>query len=186
MVVRVTFIVVCALSLLWAIGPKQQQTHTQQKMPLTVASDKGDGTKVAIKKITTAQARVDNRLTAISVPTRMLKNGKLQKLSREQKRDYAILTVFFRNDPIMVKVAACESSLRHTLPGGQLNVSPDGHDVGTFQVRLPVHKGELGRYGLNPADFTHNVAFATHLYRRDGLRHWNSSRPCWETLRFLA
>ncbi len=186
MFLRVTFAVVCVLGILCALGPKQQTTSTQRKSSGTVTSAKKDEPKEYIKKINSAQQSVEKRLTSIKVPSKMVKNGKLQSLSSEQKRNYAILAAFFKNDSVMVKIAACESSLLHSLPNGKLNISPDGNDVGTFQVRVPVHKKELGRYGLNPADFTHNVAFATHLKRRDGDRPWNSSRNCWETLRFIA
>ena len=185
MFIRVMLVVVCAIGLLWAYGPKQERESTR-KVTGTVTGAKKDGPHESIKKINTTQESVDRRLSSIKVPTKMVKNGELQKLSGEQKRNYAVLAAFYKHDPVMVKVAACESSLRHSLPNGKLNVSPDGYDVGTFQVRVPVHGKELGRYGLNPADFTHNVAFATHLYRRDGLRPWNSSRPCWEKLRFVG
>lgn len=185
MFLRIMFVVVCVLGLLWALGSKQQQALIH-KSSGAVTSAITDGQKETIQKIKSARTSVEARLSAIKVPTKMVKNGELQKLSSEQKRNFAILASFFKNDPVMIKIAACESSLRHVLPNGRLNISPDGHDVGTFQVRLPVHESELNRYGLNPADFAHNVAFATYLYRRDGLRPWNSSRPCWETLRFVA
>jgi len=182
----VLVVIVCVLGILCALGPKQQQTSTQRKSSGTVTSAKKDGPKESIKKINTTQEGVDRRLASIKVPTKMLKNGEVQKLSSEQRKEYAVLAAFFRHDPVMLKVAACESSLRHSLPNGRLNVSPDGYDVGTFQVRVPVHLKELGRYGLNPADFAHNVAFATHLYQRDGLRPWKSSQHCWQSLRFIA
>jgi hypothetical protein len=185
MFLRILVAVVCVLCLLWALGSKQQQARSQQSSG-AVTSVKTDGHKETIKKIQSARDSVAERLATIKVPNVMVKYGKPQRLSREQKRNYAILASFFKNDPVMVKVAACESSFWHTLPDGKLHVSGDGKDVGQYQLRLPVHGDELSRYGLNPADFAHNVAFATHLYRRDGLRHWNSSRSCWETLQFLV
>jgi hypothetical protein len=116
----------------------------------------------------------------------MRKNGKVQKLSSEQRRTYLILAVYFKDNPNMLRVAACESSLRHTLPSGEVNVGPDGEDRGVLMVRRSVHERELNKFGLNPDEFAHNIVFAEHLLRRDGYRPWESSRRCWEDLRFLV
>lgn len=183
MLFRVTFVVICALGLLW-VGHKQQQTPPTQKLT-GVVSDPRDRVTDSMKKFVAARTDVEKRLASVPVPNYMVKYGKPQRLSREQKRTYAILTVFFANDPVMVRVAACESSFRHELPDGQLNVGPDGKDKGAYMIREPVHEAELVRYRIDPSRFEHNVAFATHLYHRDGLRHWRSSRPCWETVRFV-
>jgi hypothetical protein len=186
MLYRVSFVVVCILGLLWVFGSKLQQKPPQQKMSGTVTGITHADIKSSAIRLEKTKKTLEMRLRDVLVPKEMVKNGKLQKLSADQRRMFAILTVFFENDPIMVRVAACESSLQHTLPDGSLNVGPDGYDIGTFMVRAPVHERELRRYGLDPTNFTHNVAFATYLYERDGLRPWQPSRSCWETLRFIT
>ncbi len=177
---RVVLIVVCVLGLLWAFGSKLQKMPTQ---PIT--SYRGDAPTVTMSKIHGIKKEFSRGAKLPEwVPTHMIKNGKRMTLSEEQRQIYAILRAFFKNDPVMVHVAACESSLWHALPDGRLQVGPDGLDVGAFMVRVPVHAHELLKYDLDPTRFEHNVAFATMLYRRDGLRHWKSSRTCWETIAF--
>ncbi len=147
-------------------------------------SEPQDRVADTVKKFGVAKSDIERRLSAVAVPNYMIKPGqKPERLSRSQKREYAIYAVFFANDPVMPKIAACESSLRHALPNGNVHVSEDGEDVGAFQLRLKVHAPELARHGLDPARFEDNVAYATHIFRRDGLRHWNSSRTCWENIK---
>ncbi len=175
-------VVVCALGLLWAYGPKQERERTR-KVTGTVTGAKKEEPQESVKRIISTQESVERRLASIKVPTKMLKNGELQQLSSEQKRNYAVLAVFFRHDPVMLRIAACESSLRHFDWNGQVVVGEVTADVGVFQIN-PVHERELRTYRLDPRDFTHNVAFAHYLYQRDGLRPWASSRNCWETIKF--
>ncbi len=182
MFLRVMLVVVCALGLLWAYGPKQER-ESKRKVTGTVTSAEKEGPQESLKRILSTQESVEKRLASIKVPTKMLKNGEFQQLSSEQRRNYAVLAVFFNHHPVMLRIAACESSLKHVDGSGQVVVGEVTPDVGVFQIN-PVHERELRTYRLDPRNFSHNVAFANYLFQRDGLRPWNSSRNCWETIRF--
>jgi len=174
---RVIMLAALVLGGLWYLGG-EKQVPERKVVSGTVASP-----HETVKKIILTQESVEKRIGTVKIPTKMLKNGEVQKLSGEQKRNYAVLAAFFRQNPIMLKVAACESSLRHFDWNGQVVIGGVTPDVGVFQIN-PVHEHELRTYRLDPRDFSHNVAFAHYLYQRDGLRPWNSSRNCWETIKF--
>ena len=90
------------------------------------------------------------------------------------------IRTWFPDAPHMVYVANCESTgLIHHENGRLIRGRVDGLDEGVFQVRMPVHRAEMRRMGLNPNNLDHYFGYVRHLYDTFGLRPWKSSQRCW-------
>lgn len=100
----------------------------------------------------------------------------------------AKVRVYFKDTPILVEVARCESQFIHINPNtGLVNrgiVNPK--DVGVMQINEYYHNAEATRMGLNLSDFDDNLAYAKYLYEHEGTRPWNASRACWQKNNLLA
>lgn len=87
---------------------------------------------------------------------------------------------YFAEDPIMIKVAWCESKFRHferdgSVVRGDINRS----DIGVMQVNEYYHGKTADALGLDLHKLEDNLAYARYLYTREGTRPWNSSSHCW-------
>jgi hypothetical protein len=86
---------------------------------------------------------------------------KIERLIREE----------FKDAPIMVKVAKCESEFRNVK-----GMSSD--DFGPFQINY-VHLETLEEKGLDRTVIEDNIKFARILYTESGLKPWQNSKKCW-------
>ncbi|MFA6050916.1 MAG: hypothetical protein WC761_07050 [Candidatus Paceibacterota bacterium] len=89
---------------------------------------------------------------------------------------------FFKEDPIMIKVAWCESRFRQFDKDGSVfrgKVNPK--DVGVMQVNTYYHAKTADKLGYDLMTLEGNLAYAKHLYEREGTTPWMSSSPCWMT-----
>ena len=77
----------------------------------------------------------------------------------------------FPEEPVMVEVARCESSL---------DPSRDrkGIDGGLFQINQ-IHLPTLANLGLDRYDLHDNLTYSRILYDQSGLGPWDMSRYCW-------
>jgi hypothetical protein len=92
----------------------------------------------------------------------------------------AIVRSYFADIPIMIEVARCESTFRHTLADGSVlqgRVDPD--DTGVMQINKFFHEETAVAMQLNLDDIYHNMAYARYLYERQGTQPWSASMPCW-------
>ena len=83
---------------------------------------------------------------------------------------------FGKDAPVMIKISACESGLRHT-KNGEVIKSKTG-DGGVFQINQ-VHNKRLEELKLNPDVLEDNIAYAKILFDENGTRDWYMSRKCW-------
>lgn len=91
-----------------------------------------------------------------------------------------IVRSYFKDIPIMVQIARCESGFRHTLADGNvLRGIVDNDDTGVMQINRRYHERAAVAMSLDLNDIYHNMAYARHLYEREGTRPWNASAPCW-------
>lgn len=87
----------------------------------------------------------------------------------------------FKDSPIMVKVAWCESRNRQfekdgvTVFRGKVN----NDDVGVMQVNTYYHLKTSQKLGMDIMTLQGNLDYAKYLYDREGTVPWNSSSPCW-------
>jgi len=96
------------------------------------------------------------------------------------KATEAIVRSYFRDIPIMIEIARCESTFRHTLADGtvlQGRVDPD--DTGVMQINKFFHEKTALSMQLDVDDIYHNMAYARYLYETQGTQPWSASMPCW-------
>lgn len=92
----------------------------------------------------------------------------------------AAVRAYFSDIPAMVQVARCESTFRHTLADGSvLRGIVDNRDVGVMQINTGYHGAAAAALGLDLTDLYDNMAYARHLYEKQGLQPWSASQPCW-------
>ena len=92
----------------------------------------------------------------------------------------SIVRHYFRDIPVMVQVARCESTFRHTLPDGSvLKGRVDPADTGVMQINKRYHSDAAIKLGLDLNDIYDNMAYARHLYEEQGTQPWSASSPCW-------
>ena len=91
-----------------------------------------------------------------------------------------IVRSYFRDIPIMIEIARCESTFRHTLADGSVlqgRVDPD--DTGVMQINKYFHEATATNMQLDLDDIYHNMAYARYLYETQGTQPWSASMPCW-------
>ena len=92
----------------------------------------------------------------------------------------AIVRDYFADIPVMIEVARCESTFRHTLEDGSiLQGKVDPADTGVMQINKRYHQKAATAMNLNLDTIEDNMAYARHLYETQGVRPWNASAPCW-------
>ena len=96
------------------------------------------------------------------------------------KATEAIVRSYFRDIPVMIEIARCESTFRHTLADGSVlqgRVDPD--DTGVMQINKFFHEKTALSMQLDVDDIYHNMAYARYLYETQGTQPWSASMPCW-------
>jgi hypothetical protein len=92
----------------------------------------------------------------------------------------AIVREYFKDIPVMIQVARCESGYRHYLADGTvLKGRVDAADTGVMQINKRFHLKAATAMGLDLDSIHGNMAYARHLYETQGVQPWNASRPCW-------
>ncbi len=92
----------------------------------------------------------------------------------------AIVRSYFKDTPVMIQIARCESTFRHQLADGSiLQGRVDPADTGVMQINKRYHQASATAMGLNLNDIYHNMAYARHLYETQGTQPWSASMPCW-------
>lgn len=87
---------------------------------------------------------------------------------------------YFKDIPVMIQIARCESAFRQTLSDGTvLRGVVDGADTGVMQINLRYHSQKARELGLDLTKLYDNLAYARDLYERQGTRPWASSASCW-------
>lgn len=87
---------------------------------------------------------------------------------------------YFKDIPIMIQIAKCESTWRHLDDDGDVHRGRvNNADVGVMQINEFYHLDTAKEKNLNIYTIEGNLAYARDLYERQGTRPWNSSKPCW-------
>ncbi len=89
--------------------------------------------------------------------------------------------------PALRRVCSCESTGNaHDTPrqfnsdGSVVHGRINDLDRGMCQINLYWHGKEAKALGINLNTVAGNIAFANHLYQRDGLKPWSASQKCWQ------
>lgn len=92
----------------------------------------------------------------------------------------SVVREYFKDIPVMVQVARCESTFRHKLADGTvLRGYVDNRDTGVMQINTYYHGDTAANMNLDLEDIYDNMAYARHLYEKQGTQPWSASRPCW-------
>lgn len=93
-----------------------------------------------------------------------------------------IVRSYFKDIPVMIQIARCESGFRHTLEDGSvLKGKVDSADTGVMQINKRFHADKATTMNLNLDNLNNNMAYARHLYETEGTRPWNASASCWNS-----
>ncbi len=107
-----------------------------------------------------------------------------------QVKDYAPITDpknvaryvsdYFEDIPLLARIAACESHNRqYDKNGNVLRGEKNRHDIGVMQINELYHLEDSLEKNLDIYTIEGNVAFARHIYEKQGAKPWMSSSACW-------
>ena len=92
----------------------------------------------------------------------------------------AIVRSYFKDIPVMIGVAKCESGFRHQQADGSvLQGRVDSADSGVMQINKRYHEAAAAAMNLDLDDLYGNMAYARHLYETQGTQPWRASMSCW-------
>ncbi len=90
---------------------------------------------------------------------------------------------YFKDIPILVKVAKCESHFRQVDGNGEvLRGIANSFDVGVMQINEKYHLERSQNMGVNIHSLAGNLEYARALYNDSGTAPWSASKPCWGAL----
>jgi hypothetical protein len=85
---------------------------------------------------------------------------------------------YFKDIPVMIDIAKCESKFRQfTDSGAPFRGGVGGGMIGVFQFYEQVHQAPARALGLDLATLEGNIAYARHLYTESGSTPWASCVP---------
>jgi hypothetical protein len=87
---------------------------------------------------------------------------------------------YFKDIPIMIQIARCESTYRHLGKDGEVHRGKvNNKDVGVMQINEYYHLDTSREKDYDIYTIEGNTAYARDLYERQGTQPWSSSKPCW-------
>jgi hypothetical protein len=92
----------------------------------------------------------------------------------------AKVRAYFPATPIMIEIARCESRFRQYDASGAPLDGGAGSMIGIFQINAPVHASFAKSIGMDIYTAAGNLAYAQHLYAKEGTNPWLSSITCWK------
>ncbi|OGG86012.1 hypothetical protein A2392_00905 [Candidatus Kaiserbacteria bacterium RIFOXYB1_FULL_46_14] len=105
---------------------------------------------------------------------------KAEKVAISVSDTEGIVREYFKDIPVMVAVAKCESHFQHTLQDGSvLKGRIDSADTGVMQINKRYHEKRAIELGLNLENIYDNMAYARQLYESQGTQPWKASSSCW-------
>ncbi len=88
---------------------------------------------------------------------------------------------FFRDDPLLVDIARCESHFRqYDTDGNLFRGKVNKGDIGVMQINEYYHGEKAKALGYDIKTMEGNMGYAKYLYEKEGAQPWISSSPCWK------
>lgn len=107
-----------------------------------------------------------------------VKNGFLTKKQLELEQT---AKEYFKDYPILIKIAECESQFRqYDSKGNILKGRVNKGDLGLMQINKYYHEEKADELGLDLETIDGNMAYAKYLYEKEGAKPWLSSSKCWK------
>jgi len=128
--------------------------------------------------------------TGVPAPVAMTEIPKVEtQLVQEKKTPKEIETImsteeyvreYFKDIPIMIQIARCESTFRHLRRDGEVHRGRvNNSDVGVMQINEYYHLDTAEKKDYDIHTIEGNTAYARDLYMREGTQPWASSKACW-------
>jgi hypothetical protein len=87
---------------------------------------------------------------------------------------------YFKDLPIMVQIARCESQFRQLDDDGSIHRGKVNNlDVGVMQINEHYHLDTAEKNNYNIYTIEGNTSYARKLYEEKGTQPWSSSKACW-------
>lgn len=87
---------------------------------------------------------------------------------------------YFKDVPIMIQIARCESQFRQLdADGGVHRGIQNPADVGVMQINEHYHLDRSVKEDYDIYTLKGNTAYARELYETQGTDPWSASKPCW-------
>lgn len=125
------------------------------------------------KVLVNSQAKIENSSYKI---VKEISNKDVENMMGTEK----YVRQYFKDIPIMIQVARCESTFRQLDDDGEIHRGRvNNADVGVMQINEYYHLETAEQKDLDIYTIEGNTAYARDLYERQGLQPWISSKPCW-------
>jgi hypothetical protein len=119
--------------------------------------------------------KVENSVTESSV-VKQYDNDEISKIMSTEN----YVRQYFKDAPIMVQIAKCESHFRQLDSDGEIHRGrANPADVGVMQINEFYHLDTAQKKSMDIYTIEGNTAYARDLYEREGTAPWNSSKACW-------
>lgn len=119
--------------------------------------------------------------TAIdSSVVRQVENRKTTKEIGDVMSTEQYVRHYFKDIPIMIQIARCESTFRQLDSDGEIHRGRvNNADVGVMQINEFYHLDKSEKENYNIYTLEGNTAYARELYEDKGTQPWSSSKACW-------
>lgn len=119
--------------------------------------------------------------TAIdSSVVRQVENRKTTKEIGDVMSTEQYVRHYFKDIPIMIQIARCESTFRQLDSDGEIHRGRvNNADVGVMQINEFYHLDKSEKENYNIYTLEGNTAYARELYEDKGTQPWASSKACW-------
>lgn len=98
-----------------------------------------------------------------------------------QAQTQAKVREYFKDTPVMIEIARCESNFRQfTDAGNVLRGGDSGGMVGVFQFFESVHTAPAKALGFDITTLEGNLGYAKHVYQNESTTPWNPAKSCWD------
>jgi len=116
------------------------------------------------------------------VPTIEVKEVRIEDYQpiSDSKNIERYISDHFADIPLMTHIAKCESRYRQLdSRGNVLRGEKNRYDLGVMQINELYHANKSAELDLDIYTLEGNVAYARHLYEKQGAKPWMSSSACW-------
>ena len=114
----------------------------------------------------------------IAISDKQINNDKL--LTKSQLELKQKVQEYFKDYPILVSIAGCESQFRQfDANGNTLKGKINKGDLGVMQINKYYHEDKARELGYDLNTTEGNMAYAKYLYEKEGSKPWISSSKCW-------
>ena len=100
-------------------------------------------------------------------------------LSEVQIANKAVLVQEFKEIPIMVEIARCESQFRQMDGDKPLKGVVNNLDTGLFQINKKHWLDIANKLGYDIDTLQGNINMAEYIYEQQGVGAWDASNGCW-------